>query len=170
MLHVYSTPPNEWELVTEEPTNAKRSASSSNVGEDEEVGYWDEPALVALLKAFAAQIPTFKYRRLRHGFAVTCPGQLELGWPDGSAHSDADKTRLDHETLVWIRNGWPVFRCVHAHCDGGVADLEKKTWKDFVEFFDPLRIRFNFDQWQEAETARADQHFLAEYGGAPCQS
>ena len=58
-------------------------------------------------------------------------------------------TRLSHETVVWIRNGWPVFRCVHAHCDGGVNGVAKKTWKDFQLHYDPLRLFFDWDEWMD---------------------
>ncbi len=127
----------------------EESSSSTilNYANDGEPGYWDADALLALLHAFNKRIPGFKFRPCRHGFSVPCPGNLPGGWPDGAKHSTGDPL-LSHETLIWLRNGWPVYRCVHAHCDGG-AGATKKTWRDFIEYYDPLRLFFDLDEWQD---------------------
>jgi hypothetical protein len=150
--HLFSAPTAEWPQAAEEI--APRSVP--NKEDDGEPGYWEQDALLALLQAFQKRMPEFRFRPCRHGYSVPCPGNLPDGWPDGARHSTEDRL-LTHETLVWLRNGWPVFRCVHAHCDGGAGE-PKKTWKDFIEYYDPLRLFFDFDEWQEqALNLAADQ-------------
>jgi hypothetical protein len=154
---LYDVPPEQWELAPIE------TPSSITYEDSSEPGYWDVPALEAMLKALKADMPHFRCHRSRKGYAVLCPGQTEIGWPDGNRHS-TDKAGADWESAIWIENGWPAYRCFHQHCSE-----PKKTFTDWLDFWDPLRRRFDFDQWQAEETAKAEQHFLAEYGGASCQ-
>jgi hypothetical protein len=97
-----------------------------------------------MLEAYKRLIPGFDFAPCRNGYAVPCPGHIGT-WEDGAAHSTKAE-KLSHETLVFIKNGWPKFRCVHAHCDGGTGD-PKKTINDFRFWWDPLR-KWEFDDWQ----------------------
>lgn len=142
--NLYRESPRHWTLA---PIEAPVT-SCINEEDEGETGYWSPEALLALLQTFSEKIPNFVFRRCRQGFAVPCPGNV-TSWPDGARHS-TDDPLLSHETLVWLRNSWPVFRCVHAHCDGG-AGAPKKTWLDFIEYYDPQRLLFDFDAWLDAE-------------------
>lgn len=119
-----------------------------------EPGYWEPAALLALLEAYSKYIPGFWFKPCRVGYAVPCPG--ETGWPDGARHS---QRRLVQNTLVFMRNGWPCFECFHAHC-------QAKTIKDWWTYYDPFKLYFDFDEWQEKAILEADARFRAEYGGA----
>ena len=112
---------------------------------DDEAGYWDNDTLLAMLEAYKKHIPGFTFRRCRRGFAVPCPGNPKLGgWPDGAKHSTSDRL-VSHEALVFIRNGWPKFRCVHAHCE-----QPKKTINDWRDYFDPGFVLFDVAEWLDA--------------------
>ena len=117
------------------------------VGDDDE-GYWSDEALLAMLTAYKDINPGFEFRQCRNGFAVPCPGHDD-SWEDGAAHS-VKAERLSHETIVFLKSGWPKFRCVHAHCDGGCGDAPKKTINDWRAYWDPLRL-WEFDEWQEKQ-------------------
>ncbi len=126
---------------------------------DEDAGYWDNDALLAMLTFYKESFPGFDFHACRGGYAVPCPGYPRLGgWDDGSMHSD-DK-EIPHECLVFIKNRWPKFRCVHAHCDGGTGE-EKKTINDWREWWDPLRL-WDVGHWLDAEAARLDAETLKE--------
>jgi hypothetical protein len=120
---------------------------------DGEPGYWEPDALLALLEAYRERIPGFWFRSCRIGYAVPCPG--EQGWPDGARHS---QKRLVQNTLVFMRNGWPCFECLHAHC-------QSKTIKDWWQHYDPLRCYFDFDEWQKDQLDAIAEH-PEQYGGA----
>lgn len=102
----------------------------------DEEGYWSPAALEALLKSWSLLMPGFKYSSMAGKWAVPCPGQAE--------HTTNTSNVLSRDAQVWIENGWPVFHCFHAHC-------QAKTWRSFIEWYDPFRIFFDFDKWQEAE-------------------
>jgi hypothetical protein len=120
-----------------------------DLGDDpNEAGYWSNDALTAMVTFYKENFPGFDFRRCRRGYAVPCPGNPKLGgWPDGAQHSSRDAL-ISHEALVFIRNGWPKFRCVHAHCE-----QPKKTINHWREFWDPLRL-WEFDEWLDAEMER----------------
>jgi hypothetical protein len=134
---LYSIPSEEW------PTPVETEKSSVFDGNDDS-GYWDESALVAMLEAYKENIPDFDFRPGRLGYMVPCPGNEE-GWSDGARHSSQDP-KLSPFAEVFIQNGWPKFKCFHAHCDGGCS-APKKTINDFRSHYDPLRILFDFDEW-----------------------
>ncbi len=135
----YAIPTEGWKLASVE-TPALRL--------NDETGFWRMEALAARLNAWRQFIPGFSFRLGRGGrFEVPCPGNLEFGWMDGAKHESHERL-LSPVTQVWVYNGWPVFKCFHAHCDGGCGS-PKKTWKDFQEFFDPGRLFHRFDEWVE---------------------
>lgn len=111
-------------------------------GGDEE-GYWTEDGMRAMLAFYAETVPSFEFRPFRGRFSVPCPGYDE-GWEDGSKHSANQFPRISHEACVWVNsNGWPKFRCVHAHCDG------VKTFNMWRAFWDPLRL-WDYGDWLES--------------------
>jgi hypothetical protein len=125
-------------------------AGTSEWSTDEDEGYWDNDALLAMLRAYKEFFPGFDFRPCRHGFAVPCPGDLD-GWSDGSQHT-VKVPGLSHETLVFLKNGWPKFLCVHAHCNGECG-TPKKTINDWREYWDEFRL-WEFEDWQEAEMVK----------------
>jgi hypothetical protein len=138
----YAVPPDQWRLAPIEPPSSRQSEG--------EVGFWTDEALLARLNAWKQFIPGFAFRLGRGGrFEVPCPGNLEFGWLDGAKHESREPL-LSPVTQVWVQNGWPVFKCFHAHCDGNCGS-PKKTWKDFQEFFDPGRLFHRFDEWVEEQ-------------------
>jgi hypothetical protein len=132
----YTVPVEEW------PTPVEKDKSA--VSGDDDSGYWDKAALVAMLNAYKENIPDFDFCPGRLGYMVPCPGNEE-GWSDGAMHSSKD-AKLSPFAEVFIQNGWPKFKCFHAHCDGGCS-APKKTINDFRSHYDPLRILFDFDEW-----------------------
>ncbi len=132
----YTVPVEEW------PTPATEKSSVADG--DDDSGYWDDAALVAMLEAYKENIPDFDFRPGRLGYMVPCPGNDE-GWSDGAKHSFQD-AKLSPFAEVFIQNGWPKFKCFHAHCDGGCS-APKKTINDFRSHYDPLRILFDVDEW-----------------------
>jgi hypothetical protein len=146
---LYTVPPEE--LWKNPPPENKPTTSSAVQGaeRDRECGYWWNDALRAMLEAYKKFISGFDFRPCRGGFAVPCPGNPKLGgWPDGAEHSTHDPL-LSHEALVFIRNGWPKFRCVHAHCE-----QPKKTINDWRDYFDPGFVFFDVDAWLDAEAEK----------------
>lgn len=129
---------------------APQAATEINL-HDDEPGYWDQDALAALLKAWTENIVDFRAAPGGSRWEIPCPGNEE-GWADGNCHSSKDP-KLSRNAIVWIRNGWPVFNCFHAHCAA-------KTWNDLRQHYDPLRLFFEFDSWVEAELRRLE---------VPCQ-
>lgn len=122
---------------------------------DEDAGYWSDVALQAMLTFYKENFPGFDFHKCRGGYAVPCPGNPALGgWEDGAIHS-TDDALLSHEAIVFIKNCWPKFRCVHAHCDGGTGE-KKKTINDWRAYWDPLRL-WEFEEWQDAEIARLEK-------------
>jgi hypothetical protein len=110
-----------------------------------EAGCWWSDALLAMLQAYKEFIPGFDFKKCRRGYAVPCPGNPKLGgWPDGAKHSTTDPL-VSHEALVFVRNGYPKFRCVHAHCD--LPRPDKKTINDWRDFWDPGYVFFDIDSW-----------------------
>lgn len=134
----YTVSINEW------PTPELKAKPSLTSDGDDDSGYWDESALVALLDAYKENIPGFDFCRGRLGYMVPCPGNEE-GWADGAKHSSKD-AKLSPFAEVFIQNGWPKFKCFHAHCDGGCGS-PKKTINDFRSHYDPLWDIFDFDEW-----------------------
>jgi len=118
---------------------------------DAEPGLWDDDALRAMLEAFRQNVPGFYFRPCRGGYAVPCPG--ETSWPDGVRHSAPGRATLP-DTIVFIRNGWPCLVCLHAHCRGDIGGIEKKTFADLWQAFDPLRLWFDFEQWWDEDLRR----------------
>jgi len=114
---------------------------------DGEEGYWSSDALFACLESWKRFNREFQYVPIGNKYAVPCPGNT-CGWPEGEHHSFKDPT-LSKQTMVWLINGWPVFSCFHAHCQG-------KTWKDIAAYYDPDRIFFNVDEWIEEQIAVAE--------------
>jgi len=138
----YTVPPEQWKLAPAE------AAAPNQVNNDP--GFWTNETLVARLRAWKKFIPGFSFRTGRGGrFEVPCPGNLEFGWLDGAKHESREPL-LSPVTQVWVQNGWPVFKCFHAHCDGG-CDRPKKTWKNFQDFYDPGRLFHRFDEWVEEQ-------------------
>jgi hypothetical protein len=125
-------------------------SESPEPGSSDDEGYWDNDALLAMLSAYKEFFPGFEFRPCRHGFAVPCPGDLD-GWGDGSQHT-IKAPGLSHETLVFLKNGWPKFLCVHAHCNGECGS-PKKTINDWRAYWDEFRL-WEFEDWQEAEMAK----------------
>ena len=96
---------------------------------DGEPGWWSVESLGAVLQMMVDSTPDFQFRPYGSSrFAVNCPGDSEDGWFDGIKHSYV--SGLGHDALVWINNGWPCFRCLHAHCTD-----PKKTWGDLCDHF-----------------------------------
>jgi hypothetical protein len=106
-------------------------------------GYWTDDSLRAMLAFYAECVPGFESKKCRHGWSVPCPGYDE-GWDDGARHSANMFPRISHESLVFLKNGWPKFRCVHSHCDG------VKTFNMWRAHWDPLRL-WTFEEWLESE-------------------
>jgi hypothetical protein len=134
----------------EKLTDVARANSTEALvlGTAEDSGYWSTDALLAMLTFYKENFPGFDFRKSRRGYAVPCPGNPKLGgWSDGARHSTKDAL-ISHEALVFIRNGWPKFRCVHAHCE-----QPKKTINHWREYWDPLRL-WEFDEWLDAEMER----------------
>jgi hypothetical protein len=150
---LYTVPPAEmWKHQPTETDSASTITVESEEGGDD-CGYWWDDALLALLTAYKKSIPGFDFHRCRRGYAVPCPGNTQLGgWPDGAKHS-TDDPLLSHESLVFIRNGWPKFRCFHAHCDGDCG-IAKKTINDWRDYFDPGFVFFDVDAWLDAEAEK----------------
>lgn len=135
----YNAPIDKWPTLE---STGKKAASPAEG--DDDSGYWDDAALVAMLDAYKENIPDFDFCPGRLGYMVPCPGNEE-GWSDGAMHSSKD-AKLSPFAEVFIQNGWPKFKCFHAHCDGGCG-CPKKTINDFRSHYDPLRILFDFDEW-----------------------
>ncbi|MFL6302847.1 MAG: hypothetical protein ACJ72H_04835 [Candidatus Sulfotelmatobacter sp.] len=133
--------PRIWTRDLPEPAVEETSA----YGEDED-GYWTDDSLQAMLAFYAETVPGFEWRPCRGGFSVPCPGYDE-GWEDGARHSANMFPRISHESLVFLRRGWPKFRCVHSHCDG------VKTFNMWREHWDPLRL-WSWEEWVEGELAQ----------------
>lgn len=117
--------------------------------EPTEEGFWSAAAMLALLEAWQAVIPGFKFVPDVGKWSIPCPGNSD-GWLDGNIHSIKNPP-LSRNSMVWVQNGWPVFHCFHAHC-------AEKTWRHLVDFYDPLRIYFDFDIWQENRLAELDDN------------
>jgi hypothetical protein len=105
-------------------------------------GYWTTEALAECLDAWKRHARGFDFAPMANKIAVPCPGN-DAGWPGGERHSFTDP-KLSRQSMAWLANGWPVFACFHAHCQG-------KTWKDFAGFYDPDKIIFDFDEWQDEQ-------------------
>lgn len=110
---------------------------------DGEPGPFDRAMLLERLEAWKKFVPGFSFVDTKpvdpqesDYFLIPCPGVN--GWPDGNKHSDNDKS-LSKAACVWVRNGFPVFHCFHAHC-------AEKTWKDFQNFHDPDRLWHTVDE------------------------
>jgi hypothetical protein len=118
------------------------SASATRTTNDESGYWWDEP-LVAMLEAYREHIPDFDFKQVGKGkYAVPCPGHPLLGgWNDGAKHSAADAL-LSNTAIVYIRNDWPKFECLHEHC------LQpKKTINDWRRYFDPDYVVFDINEY-----------------------
>jgi hypothetical protein len=119
--------------------------SDTPSAEDESGDWWDEP-LVALLTAYKDFYPGFEFKKYGSFYEVPCPGNRKLGgWLDGNMHSDDNEPLLSDKTVVFIRNGYPKFKCMHAHCDGKFG--EKRTINDWRKYFDPGYVFFDIDHW-----------------------
>jgi hypothetical protein len=118
------------------------SASATRPTNDESGYWWDDP-LVAMLEAYKEHIPDFDFKEVGKGkYAVPCPGHPQLGgWNDGAKHSAAD-TLLSNTAVVYIRNDWPKFECLHEHCLS-----PKKTINDWRRYFDPDYVVFDINDY-----------------------
>ena len=129
--------PSVWATDLPEPED---QGAAQDDGDD---GYWTGEGLQAMLAFYAETVPGFEWRPCRYGFSVPCPGYDE-GWGDGARHSANQFPRISHESVVFVRRGWPKFRCVHAHCDG------VKTFNAWRAHWDPLRL-WDYGEWLESE-------------------
>jgi hypothetical protein len=160
----------EWWIDSSEEVDYNATAGSTAARDDQnEAGnWWDDRSQVglrenppksplrAMLTFYKENFPGFDFRPCRRGYAVPCPGNPKLGgWPDGAKHSTEDPL-LSHEALVFIRNGYPKFKCFHAHCDRPRPD--KKTSNNWREFWDPLRL-WDFDDWLDAEIVKSERRY-----------
>ena len=137
--------PTLWEGDLPEPEEEPEAQGVCREGD--EVGYWSDTGLGAMLAFYAETVPRFEYRPCRGGYSVPCPGYDE-GWEDGAKHSENQFPRISHEALVWVNGScWPKFRCVHSHCDG------VKTFNMWRAHWDPLRL-WDYGDWLESELAR----------------
>jgi len=149
--------------ATSEPTHAKYSRTSDSPATNEDPGCWGEDSLVAMLNAYKEFIPDFEFKPLSGGFyEVPCPGNRKLGgWPDGNMHSDTDEPILSDKTVVFVRNGYPKFKCMHGHCDGEYG--QKKTINSWRQYFDPGdgpaggELFFNLTEWLDEYVERLSQ-------------
>ena len=116
---------------------------------------------MAMLTAYKDFIPGFEFRKCGGFYKVPCPGNREMGgWEDGSIHSDEHEAALSDKTVVFIRNGWPKFRCLHAHCDG--AFCTKKTINDWRHYFDPGYAFFDVEEWLDDYALRQSERQSAQ--------
>jgi hypothetical protein len=148
----YEVPLKEWfkpEICEDSARPGGGTSTNNSDSLDDDSGYWWDDALLAMLSAYKKFIPGFDFHRCRSGYAVPCPGHPCLGgWPDGARHSTEDSI-LSDRTIVFIKNGWPKFKCMHAHCDGGCG-VAKKTVNDWRDYFDPGYVFFDIDHWLDA--------------------
>lgn len=117
-------------------------------GEQKKPGFWNRDMLIACLEAYDCE---YVEGSKPNSFYVRCPGRE--GWRDGTQHSKPT-VGLGTKTMVWIENGWPCFTCLHTHC----RETQKKTWRDFANHHDPLRLHFDPHRWIEQQvraTAKA---------------
>jgi len=105
-----------------------------------EEGCWSEPALEALLKAWAENIKGFQYTSLAGRWAIPCPRYEQ--------HT-VKRNVLSRDTQVWIQNGHVVSHCFHMHC-------QDQTWGDIIDHYDPEHVFFDLDEWQEKELNKLD--------------
>jgi hypothetical protein len=151
---LYAVPIEEWFKDKEEAESPKRATQDSQ-DQDTDEGWWSPDALLAMLDFYRENFPGFEFKCCRRGYAVPCPGNPALGgWPDGAMHSTSNLL-ISHEALVFLKNSWPKFVCMHDHC-GGWTDPNKKTINDWRSFWDPLRL-WDFTEWQDAEMLRLER-------------
>src|ERR1017187_9203074 len=154
----YTIPPEEMWAGGDSQAQGDEVARPKEVGtgtHTDDSGYWWDEPLVVMLEAFKSVIPDFEFRRVGAYYEVPCPGNRELGgWLDGSIHS-IDEPILSDKTVVFIRNGWPKFKCMHAHCDGAFG--EKKTINDWRKYFDPGYAIFDIEGWLDECAERGQQ-------------
>lgn len=151
MPEIVKYTPTTAEFLAKPESSVSGPTANAAVDDPEDAGYWSDDALRAMLTFYKDNFAGFDFCKRGRGYAVPCPGNPQLGgWPDGTKHSTTDK--LLSEALVFIRNGWPKFRCAHAHCDGKV-EYPKKTINDWRRFWDPLRL-WEHDEWLDAEMER----------------
>ena len=144
-----------WKDTSGSGATRTRGKDAGTESTNDEPGYWFDEALEAMLTAYKAFIPGFEFCKCGNYYEVPCPGNRNLGgWPDGNLHSDDNESLLSDKTVVFIKNCWPKFKCMHAHCDGAFG--EKKTINDWRGFFDPLRF-WEFADWQDAEMVRLER-------------
>src|ERR1035437_10136144 len=107
-------------------------------------GPWNDGDLDACLKAWSEEHDEFSYQDAKTskgpGYAIMCPGNY--GWADGEQHEDI-LDNVNGSAVVWIQDGWPCFRCGHAHCDVG-AEHGKKKWHDLADYYDEERELFDY--------------------------
>jgi hypothetical protein len=122
-------------------------------GAEEGDGYWSDEALLAMLAFYKQSVPGFDFAPLRGGYAVPCPGHVEC-WGDGERHSVRGE-ELSVDTIVFLKNSWPVFMCLHAHCNGGCGK-PKKTIRDWFAFWDPSRL-WDVGEWLDEKMDELNQ-------------
>lgn len=126
--------------IPRETQDARAPATTATTNES---GYWWDEPLLAMLEAYRESIPDFDFKQVGKGkYAVPCPGHPSLGgWNDGAKHSAADDL-LSNTAIVYIRNDWPKFECLHEHCL-----TPKKTINDWRRYFDPDYLLFDINEY-----------------------
>jgi hypothetical protein len=126
----------ELAALAPKPERTERQAENHGSGTGDELG--------KTLEGYSRLCPDFEFQPAHiggdingPGYWVRCPATI-TEWPDGSSHGSG-YGGLDNSSVVFMKDGFPCFVCLHSSCSVEAGAGRKKTWKDFKDYFD-----FNF--------------------------